>query len=191
VKIHDPLTLDFLMCCKSTDHLNLELRMGATTLASPSTPEDALFRVIAPLHENWLSDADQTLGRLMRRNATFWARWAAVSYLREQFPDRLRLEQNFVAGLQALLTAELNERLEVEAERLTQLYAQVQQLSLRRNSQSEMALAVHELLEALRLWYAEVELAAGGIHRKNLGAGSVRLLDLLGRAPAAPAFDST
>jgi len=78
--------------------------------------------------------------------------------------------------LHAFLTAELNERLRMQIERLVRLHHDLEQLSQQRTPASEMARAVRELLEALRLWYAEIELAAGGIHRKDIGTQADQLL---------------
>ena len=156
--------------------------MSAATLIPRPATRDLLFRTLLPIHDTWMADADQTLEPMTRRDATFWERWAAVNYLREQFPERLRVEQDLVTELHAFLTAEFNERLRLQVERLARLHQDVRQLSQRRVPAAEMAAAVSSLLEALRLWYAEVELAAGGIKRKDLGTRATRLLDRLGKA---------
>jgi hypothetical protein len=131
-------------------------------------PVDALYRVMSPLHDVWMADAEHVLAPLTRWEATFWDRWTAVSYLREQFPERLRLEQELVTELRAFLPPELNERLGMELERLVCLYHKLEQLSGRRVAVEEMARAVRELLESLRLWYADIEFAAGRIQQQSV-----------------------
>jgi hypothetical protein len=160
--------------------------MCPTTLIPRPTTGDALFRVMTPLHDAWMGEADQILEPMMHWEATFWDRWAAVNYLREQFPERLRLEQELLTELHAFLTPELDERLRMQLERLVRLHHDLEQLSQRRTPASEMARAVRELLEALRLWYAEIELAAGGIHRKDIGTQADQLLGRIEHSVLVP-----
>jgi hypothetical protein len=150
--------------------------MCPTTLIARPMTADALIRVMTPLHDAWMADADQILGPMMHSEATFWDRWTAVNYLREQFPERIRLEQEFLTELQAVLTAELNERLRMQTDRLVLLHRDLEQMGRRRTPTSEMARAVRQLQEALRLWYAEIEIAAGGIRRKDIGRRADYLL---------------
>lgn len=150
--------------------------MCATTMIPRPDTADLLSRVMSPLHDTWMGEADQTLAPLVRNEATFWDRWAAVNYLRDQFPERARVEQELLTELHAFFTPEINERLRMQIERLTRLHAEVEQVSECRASARQMASAVRELLEALRLWYAEIELAVDAIHRKDLGARAARLL---------------
>ena len=162
--------------------------MSATTLIPRPNTEDALFRTLIPIHDQWMSDADQTLEPMTRRDATFWQRWAAVNYLREEFPERLRLEQELLSELHAFLTAEVNERLLLQVERLAHLHQDALQLSQRRVTTVEMAGAVRSLLEALRLWYADVEFATNGIQRKDLGSRTTRVLNRLGQLLDGPRY---
>jgi hypothetical protein len=169
-------------------HLNLEFPMCPNTLIPRPATGDALFRVMTPLHDAWMADADRVLEPMMHWEATFWDRWTAVNYLREQFPERLRLEQELLTELHAFLTPELNERLRMQIERLARLHHDLEQLGQRRTPASEMARAVRELLEALRLWYAEIELAAGGIRRKDIGTQADQLLGRIEHAVLQPSF---
>jgi hypothetical protein len=150
--------------------------MSATTLIPRPNASDALIRVMTPLHDKWMADAEQTLEPLTHWDATFWARWGAVNYLREVFPRRLELEQELLTELHAFLTAELNDRLRMQLERLVRLHHDLEEFCQRRVPTSELARAVGRLLEALRLWYAEIELAGGGINRRDLATEADRVL---------------
>jgi len=150
--------------------------MCATTLIPRPHTDEVLFRAMTSLHDSWMAEADQTLEPMMHRDATFWQRWAAVNFLREQFPERLALEAELLTELHAFLTAELNERLRMQIERLEHLHRELE-LNQRRATAREMAIAVRELLEALRLWYAEIEFAASVVRREDLGSRASRLFD--------------
>jgi hypothetical protein len=153
--------------------------MCATRLIPRPHTDEVLFRAMTTLHDSWMADADQTLEPMMHRDATFWQRWAAVNFLREQFPERLDLERELLTELHAFLTPELNERLRMQIERLQHLHRDLEQLNQRRATAQETAVAVRELLEALRLWYAEIEFAASGVRREDLGSRARRQLDRL------------
>jgi hypothetical protein len=153
--------------------------MCATTLIPRPHTDEVLFRAMTSLHDSWMAEADQVLEPMMHRDATFWQRWAAVNFLREQFPERLALEAELLTELHAFLTAELNERLRMQIERLGRLHRELEQLSQCRAPAREMAIAVRELLEALRLWYAEIEFAASGVRQEDLGSRASRLFDRL------------
>src|SRR6478672_11620989 len=107
----------------SVYHLSLERHMSAPTLIPRPDAGDVLSRVMTPLHDAWMADADQTLDPLMRRQTTFWERWAAVNYLRNQFPERFSIERELLTELHSFLTPELNERLTMQTERLARLHA--------------------------------------------------------------------
>ena len=160
--------------------------MRTTTLIPRPNTGDALLRVMTPLHDNWMADAEETLEPMMHWDATFWARWEAVNYLRDELPERLRLEQELLSELHAFLTPELNERLRMQLERLVRLRHDLEQLCQRRVSAGELARAIGGLLEALRLWYAEIELAAGGINRRDLGAKADRVLGRIEHSVVQP-----
>lgn len=160
--------------------------MSAPTLIPRPNAGDVLSRVMTPLHDSWMGDADQILEPLMRRDTTFWERWAAVNYLRDQFPERFSMEQELLTELHSFLTPEANERLRMQSERLTRLLTELELLGEQRATARQMASAVRTLLEDLRLWYAEIEIATAGIRRADLGAHAAQLFARLGRAVTVP-----
>lgn len=150
--------------------------MCATALIPrpPAVVEDALSGVLTTVHDGWMADGDRYLGPVTYPEATFLERWAAVSYLRNQFPERFKLEQGLLGELHSFFTPELKERLRMQADRLMRLHRDLEQLTQRHGAAREIAHTARELLETLRLWYAEVEFAAGGVHREDLSTRATR-----------------
>jgi len=108
--------------------------------------------------------------------ATFWERWAAVRYVEDQLLDRLQLERRLLDELRAFLTAEIKERLGMQADRLSRLLADFRRLGRERARARDLAHTTRELLDAVRLWYAEIEFAAGGIRWNDVSSEGIRLL---------------
>ena len=137
---------------------------------------DTLGTRFAFAHDNWMTDADSFLLPVTNSDATFWERWGALRYVQEQLLERLHLERNLLEELRAFLTPELKERLWMQADRLTRLLGEFDRLGRQRESARELAHTTRELIDALRLWYAEIEFAAGGIRRNDLSREGARLL---------------
>ena len=128
------------------------------------------------VHDTWMTDADNYLLPITNSEATFWERWGALRYVEEQLQKRFHLERKLLQELRAFLPAELRERLWMQADRLTRLLEEFERLGHQRESARELAHTTRQLIEALRLWYAEIEFAAGGIQRADLSREGVRLL---------------
>jgi signal transduction histidine kinase len=127
-------------------------------------------------HDNWMADADRFLLPVTDTGATFWDRWAAVRYVEEQLATRLDSERALLQHLRPFLPAEVRERLGMQAERLTRLVEDFNFFGRRRESAREIAHTARELTEALRLWYAEIELASSGIRLADVSREGTRLL---------------
>jgi hypothetical protein len=93
----------------------------------------------------------------------------------DQLLHRFHLERALLQELHAFVTPEMNERLGMQVDRLTRLLAEFTRLGQQRESARELARTTRDILAALRLWYAEIELAAGEI-RRDLGREGIRLL---------------
>jgi hypothetical protein len=151
--------------------------MYATTATQPSPRStDTLGRRFADAHDNWMADADRFLLPVADANATFWERWSAVRYVEDQLLDRFQLERRLLDELRAFLTPEIKERLGMQADRLTRLLADFRRLGRERARARELAHTTRELLDAVRLWYAEIEFAAGGIRWNDVSSEGIRLL---------------
>jgi hypothetical protein len=152
--------------------------MHATAIAQQPDVREAgtLGTRFTTAHDTWMTDADNYLLPITNSEATFWERWGALRYVQEQLQRRFHLERKLLEELRAFLPAELRERLWMQADRLTRLLEEFERLGHQRESARELAHTTRQLIEALRLWYAEIEFAAGGIQRADLSREGVRLL---------------
>ena len=141
---------------------------------------------LAATHDHWMAEVHQVLLPITRPEATFWERWDAVRFLAERFPDRLRLEQALAAKLHLLVSSDAATRLELQGERLCELYRQCTRLTQERGVARDLARRADNLLEAVRLWCAEFELAARDITESDVDEDVLRLLGRmsLGCTPA-------
>ena len=158
--------------------------MNTTAMAfQPNAPsEDTVETRLAPAHDNWMADADRFLAPVIDTNATFWHRWAAVRYVEEQLASRFESERQLLQQLRAFLPAEVRERLPMQAERLSRLIDDFNRVGRQRESAREVSHTARKLTEALRLWYAEIELNVGGIHLADVSRDGIRLLSELNPA---------
>lgn len=152
--------------------------MHATAMSPQlnSRVPDTLNTRFTVAHDNWMADGDRFLLPVTNADATFWERWAAVRYVEDQLRQRFQVERLLLEELRAFLTPEMNERLWMQVDRLTRLLGTFGRLGRQRESARELAHTTRDLLEALRLWYAEVELAAGGIRWSDVSRDGIRLL---------------
>jgi hypothetical protein len=154
--------------------------MPSGNLTNTRAIAGALCRVMAPLHDTWMTEAERALAPMTRSEAGFWERWAAVNYLENKFLDRVKLDSAFLSELHLVRNSELTGLLTTQLQSLLRLHREVQSLSRQCPPISDMAAAIRRLLEALRLWYAEIEFAAGRIAgeeitSKNGGLSTLRL----------------
>lgn len=145
-------------------------------ITQPDTRTSTLGSRLADVHDNWMADADRFLLPVSDAAATFWERWAAVRYIEDQFIERYQLERALLEKLRAFFVPEVRERLEMQADRLNRLLGEFRRLGRQRESARQLAHTTRELLEALRLWYAEIEFAAGGIRWDDLSSETARLV---------------
>ena len=164
--------------------------MNVTMTPQPNTwADDTIDARLIPAHDNWMADAARFLNPVTDKEATFWERWAAVRYVEEQLATRLGSERALLHQLRAFLPPEITKRLRMQAERLSVLVENFNRVGRQRESAREVALTARELTEALRLWYAEIEYAVGGIHLADVGSDELQLLDALN--PARCGWDDT
>jgi hypothetical protein len=151
--------------------------MYTTTAAQPTTRTNGtLVQHLATAHDNWMADADRFLLAVADADATFWERWGAVRYVEDGLLDRFQLERRLLDELRAFLTPEVKERLGMQVDRLSRLLADFRRLGRERARARELARTTRELVDALRLWYAEIEFGAGGIQWNDVSSEGIRLL---------------
>lgn len=145
------------------------------TMVAPN----ALGPILAGTHDRWMSEADKIIGPVTEPDATFLQRWAAVRYLWDELPVRLQLEQELLDELHPFIPAEIRERLSMQLDRLHHLHRDLDGLAHRTGTARELARTARALLEALRLWYAEIEFGVGEVERADIGYAATSLLERL------------
>ena len=153
--------------------------MCATTVVSPldRSARDTFDPILAGTHDRWMAEADKIIGPVTDPDATFMQRWAAVRYVWDELPVRLQLEQELLDELHPFISAEIRARLSMQLDRLHRLHREFDGLAHRSSTARELARTARALLEALRLWYAEIEFAAGEIRRADVGDAAASLLE--------------
>jgi hypothetical protein len=162
--------------------------MCAMTVVSPDrATRDTLDPILARTHDRWMAEADEIIGPVTEPDATFMQRWAAVRYLWDELPVRLQLQQELLDELHPFIPAEIGARLSMQLDRLHHLRRDLDGLAHRTGTARELARTARALLEALRLWYAEIEFAAGQIDRADVGYTTSSLLERLTGSPVTEA----
>ena len=145
-----------------------------------------LAPILATVHDGWMADAGRSLGPITDPQATFFQRWAAVRYLWDRFAERFDLEQDLLNQLHPFVVAEARERLWMQVVRLNRLRRDLDQLAHRQGTAPDLARTARDLLEALRLWYAEIELAVGQVSLDQLSREANCLINRLSGWSEAP-----
>ena len=163
--------------------------MCAPTVVSPHAraARDTLDSILSGIHDRWMAEADRIIGPVTERDATFMQRWAAVRYVWNELPARLQLEQELLKELHPFIPAEIWERLSMQLDRLHHLHRDLDGLAHRTGTARELARTARAMLEALRLWYAEIELALGEIERADMGYAATSVLERLTSSPVTEA----
>ena len=148
----------------------------ATAPPPPARVIDTLGTRFTVAHDNWMADADRFLLPVTNADATFWERWAAMRYVEDHLLAQVHVERALLEELRAFMIPEVRERLWMQADRLSCLLSEFNRLGRQRESARELAHTTRKLLDKLRLWYAEIEFAAGGIRWSDVSRDGVQLL---------------
>ena len=148
-----------------------------TTRRPAAAAQQTLGDRLASRHDRWMADCDVALGPVTDRDATFLQRWAAIRYIGDTFPERFQLEQDLVEELHPFILAEVRERLNMQMDRLVRLQQELEALGHQRGTAREIARVAREMVDALRLWYTDIEFAVGGLPLEDIGPRAVELLD--------------
>jgi hypothetical protein len=150
--------------------------MSTPTVMPLLRAEESLDAVLRSIHNAWIQDARRFLEPAQQPGADFWARWAAVRYLADDFREHCRLERALVDELRPFVAEEEAARLVHESDRVLRLRLELDRIGRRRGSEAEVAAGTRDLLEELGVWCAEMELAGRGIGRGALPAEGAELL---------------
>lgn len=153
-------------------------------LAQPATAaEPTVASVLAPSHDRSMAQCDRMLGPVMDPWATFFQRWGALWFVSEQLQERYDLEQKLLDELLPVIAPAMRDRLRLQGEQVSQLRQDVQRLAAGRSTARDLARAVEELVQVLRLWYAEIEFGLGEVRRDDIGSRANQILDQLNYRP--------
>jgi hypothetical protein len=158
--------------------------MSAATATPRSRGDEPLEASLRPCHAGWLENARRLVEPALEPNADFWARWAAVRYIADDFREHYRLERALVAELRPFLRPDVAERLVRQAEHVFRLRLDLDRIGRRRGTSEEFAGCARYLLEQLGLWCAEIERASRGITRDALPPEGQQILGHLEAAVA-------
>jgi hypothetical protein len=151
--------------------------MCATMVIPRFTPGEVVPSVIAQVHDVWMADASQRLEPLIQSDISFLDRWVAMNYLSDRLPERLNLEQALLRALESSLSLEDRNQVWNQANRVMRLHAELNQSSDQPAAAIEIARTARVFVEALRVWYAEVELVTHSIRWQDLGKSAKRAFD--------------
>lgn len=162
--------------------------MCATTLApEPSVGEELMLEsALAAAHDRWMAEIYGVLLPVTLPEATFWERWDVLHYLAERFPDQFRLERELSRQLDPFISVELSDRLRLQGELVDRLHRDCSRLGREPCMARQLARSAHELLEAVRLWCAEFEIAAGHIPEASARESVIGILGRMSRCCTPP-----
>jgi hypothetical protein len=126
-----------------------------------------------------MAQCDQMLGPIMDSDATFFQRWGALRFVSEQLQERCRVEVRLLDELEARLAPEMRDRIRQQGAWIVQLRQDVERLAQGRCTARDLASAARELIQALRLWYAEIEYALGDIPLSQIGSRANQIVNQL------------
>ncbi len=133
--------------------------------------------LLARSHDRSMTLCDQMLGPVMDPDATFVERWSALRFVSEQLQERCDREQKLLDELRTLLPPEVQVRLERQGDEVVRLRQDVELLAAARGTGHNLANAMQSLIQALRIWYAEIEFSLGELHRSDISPRAAELLN--------------
>jgi len=140
-------------------------------LATPPTPApagDTLEGAVRTVHDRWISETERFLEPVLTAKASFWDRWSGVRYLGDRYDDVFQSERALVEEMRSFLLPDEAERLRQGAQALERLREELDELGRRRGTAVGVAATAREFLDRLKLWCAEIELAAARIPAATL-----------------------
>ncbi|HEY8259320.1 MAG TPA: hypothetical protein VIG08_16805 [Gemmatimonadales bacterium] len=149
----------------------------SATLQRPTTYEETVDSVLAPVHDRWLEEIRHVTRPAMYAGAGFWDRWTATRYLADQFQDHFRLEQALLASLGGLIPVHDARRLRGQADALNRLLLELDRAGRRRGTGATVAEEARRLIDEVAVWCAELELATSGLRPDQLPLEASQSLD--------------
>jgi hypothetical protein len=144
--------------------------------SADSPTRDGLGPVLQAAHRIWIAQTDRYLAPITVPRASFWERWTAVRYLADEFLAQYRRECKLLEELRSFLPSGVADTLLEKAERLGQLQQDLDRIGRRRGTAATVSGAARLLLELLRAWCTDIEVAAGHIVSSGLPEEAQRVL---------------
>jgi hypothetical protein len=110
-------------------------------------------------HAAWIDDARRCLEPATRDGADFWSRWAAISYLADEFRCHYRMERSLMDRLRLVLPANTSAALAAQGDRVVRLRLEIDRIGRRGAGEQEFAAGAAALLQGLEEWLAAIERA--------------------------------
>jgi hypothetical protein len=139
--------------------------------------DETLDAVLAPAHEAWIEEARHLLAPASAPGAPEWERWPVARWLNDRFVRRFLAERALVNELRPHLTVREDEMIGIATDRVAQLRLVLDRLAWRGGGAAEFGALGQGLLQALEMWFADIELAARRIRCRYLSRQARRLLE--------------
>lgn len=153
--------------------------MGPFT-ESPVPPRSdgapGLDAMLSPVHDAWVEEVRRFLLPATTSAAPFWDRWSAVRYMNDEFVAHFALQRSLLTELRPLISSNHLDSIDAGTERVARLRLGLDRIGRRRGTSTEFALMAEELLAALELWCAEIELAVRQVDPDHLPDDGARML---------------
>ena len=145
-------------------------------VAAPTLVRETLLPSLHAWHEVWIRETNRFLLPVAAQEAPFWTRWTAVRYLADQFIAQYRRECALLYELRLVLPQDVFDRLMKDGVKIGQMLDELDRVGRRRGVARTMAVLSRTLLDLLRAWCADIEMAAGWIPVDRLTAAGYESL---------------
>src|SRR5687767_15055561 len=137
--------------------------MSAPCLVPQTKSEPTVGSFLARSHDRSMAQCDWMLGPVMDPDATFLPRWGALRFVTEQLQERCGQEEKLLDELEDRLSPGMRDRIRQQSEEVDRLRQAVERLARGRCTARDLAHAAQDLIQGLRLWFAEIELGLGDV----------------------------
>ena len=158
--------------------------MAAPCSVPETKSEPTVGSFLARFHDRSMAQCDCVLGPVMDPDATFLLRWGALRFVSEQLQERCRQEEKLVDELRARLSPGMRDRIRQLGEDVDRLRQAVERLARGRCTARELADAAQDLIQGLRLWFAEIEFGLGDVCLSEISPCANQILIQLNYRPA-------
>jgi hypothetical protein len=120
------------------------------------------------MHTLWLHEVREAFRPACTPDASVWDRARAVTYLRERFTPRFRVEREAATSLTALLRPAGESELRAAGDQVEKLGERLARLATFHQKAAEFSATAEELVSALDEWCSALDFAADHAHEAGL-----------------------